>query len=432
MKIYPVAGYPKNSRKTTFTDYKAFPTTSEKDFRDISSAKNLTTDQFCKNLSFQGITDEAQKGIKTLYQLTSSPLKAQEFIGKITQNPSQSKENVRKLLEEHGLNNKEGLKKFTYWFFSSRGYYGAYEKFVENYFKNAKSIEELLKFQPNWAPWKLEQKAWELKHPKYAQATEGTKNELIQIHYNYKREIPFRIGALPEVFPSYKFYKELIQKLKTQDIKSQIVEINGKQYDLQRLKGGELNNKFIYLLKSEEGKYIVKLDRINIEDARSLDYRELSLIEKRATRQDKYLAADSIYANVCMSKYLELNGCHEVPPVLYYDYKTNSAIFKYVDDVEGDAFQQIQEAEEKFLDLNKMNHIFKRLNSLGIYINDSSIKNILKSPQGINMLIDLGHADYMDTLKPGVKYYNVKFSNSSGPDLGAFYTPLFRSWMGLD
>lgn len=370
-----------------------------------------------------------EKGLKELYLLMKSDEKAQRFIQNLTQNPKDSKRNVQNLLKEYGLNNKEGLVKFSQWCLSPNGYYGAYQKFLGNYFNKAKSVEELLKFQPNWAPWKLEQKGWELENPQHSSLSEVERKALFEEQRSNMREIPFEIGTLPGVFPSKQVYETLVNKLKKEDICNQKIDIEGFSADVSRLKGGELNDKFIYLLKINGKKFIQKFDRINLEDAQTIDSRDLSLIEQKSIRKNKYLAPDSIYANACVNKYLELNGCNLVPKS-YYDHKTHSAIFEYVDDIHGDLFQQ-KEIQETMPNLNKLNSNYKELNSLGIYLNDTSEINVLKTKDGKEKIVDLGHASFMDTLKPGVRGYNIEISNSSGPDFGAYYASLLRSYLGL-
>lgn len=424
MNVSPIAGYNLNSRSNRKSKFVS-PAT-------LSPNVAIKYDVPCLKIveskpNFTGIS--RNRGIESLYKLMASAEVAQKFIDKLTKTPKDSKQNVRNLLKQYNLNNKEGLIKFSNWCLSPKGYYGAYEKFVENYFNKAESIEELLKFQPNWAPWKLEQKAWELKNPQCASLSKEAKKAIFDEQCNSVREVPFNIGTLPDIFQSQQTYENLVNKLKREDIGNQEVDVDGLCANISRLKGGELNNKFIYSLEIQNKKYILKFDRINLEDSQTIENRDLSLVEKRATRQNKYLAPDSIYSNVCMSKYLELNSCDLVPKC-YYDHKTHSAIFEYINDINGDLFQQ-REILETTPNLNKLNLSYKELNSLGIYLNDTSEINVLKTKEGQGKIVDLGHARFMDTLKPGVRGYNIEFSNSSGPDIGAYYASLFRSYLGL-
>ena len=137
---------------------------------------------------------------------------------------------------------------------------------------------------------------------------------------------------------------------------------------------------------------------------------------RKNIRKNKYLAADSIYSNACVSKYLELNDCQNIPKMYYYNQKENAALYEYIADAKNDLFQsnQIDEEYEGLMDTNKT---FKALNNLGIYLNDTAIKNTLTGYDGIPKIIDLGHANFIMPFKPGVKHYNIEFSNINGPDM---------------
>lgn len=417
MNISPIFAYTTNntnSRRKTFASY----------------PQNIVSAGVQSNPSSPAFGMFRINRIQELYALTkpSSSEKAQQFVARLTQNPRESQQKVRTLLEQYGLDTKRGLNNFFDWSLSPDGYYGAYEDFVKNLFTNANSIDELLKFQPNWAPWKLEEKAFRLSHPQYNNESVEAKAALSRKH-QYVREIPFRIGELPEIFPSPQSYENLISALKTSDIKRQTINIDGVDYYLQRLKGGEHNDKFIYLLESNGKKFILKFDRINVEDYTTFDHRPASLFERRTIRKNKYLAADSIYSNACISKYLESNGCDEVPKLLYYDHKTHSAIFEHIEDINGDVFQQ-GDVEETRFNLNQVNSSYKELNSLGIYMNDASIINEFKTKNGRRVLIDLGHCSFIDQLKPGIKGYNIAFSNIAGPNIGASLAAMLRVILG--
>lgn len=357
---------------------------------------------------------------KDIFALTNNEQDAQLFIEDLTKDPAKTKEKTQELVNKYGLNN------FMKWYLSPNGYYGAYEKFLDNYYKNASSIEQLLAFQPNWAPWKLEEKAWLLNNPQYNNCSKEERRDLFNSYCNNMREVPFNIGQLPKSIQSKENYQELINRLKREDVKEGTLNIGGKDYQAKRLKGGELNNKFVYLVKSQGDKFILKFDRMNVEDCNDVDYRGLSLLEKKAMRKDKYLAADSIYTNACVSKYLELNGCDSAPKLLYYDHQTNSSAYEFVEDVNEDEFQNGL-IDEEYIGLDEMNDEYKKMNSIGIYLNDTAIKNILKNKNGENKIIDLGHCNFIDPTKPGVKHYNVEFANSNGPDIRAMYAGLMFS-----
>ena len=72
-------------------------------------------------------------------------------------------------------------------------------------------------------------------------------------------------------------------------------------------------------------------------------------------------------------------------------------------------------------DLNLYNDVIKNLREKGIYLNDTALKNFFKEADGTEKIIDLGHANFIMPFKPGLKYYNVEFANTNGPDLRTIY-----------
>ena len=276
---------------------------------------------------------------------------------------------------------------------------------------------------PNWAPWKLEEKLWLLKHPYYANSSNLTRKTAFDSSNDLVREQNFAIGTLPTAFQSELAFIKLIEALKTSDIKEGSISCGNSYFWAKRLKGGELNDKFIYLLTNSWGKYILKFDRTNVEDAHSVNGRNLSLYEKKNIRKNKYLAADSIYSNACISRYLELNNCQNIPRLYYYNQSANAAIYEYVEDKDKDLFQNNM-IDEEYSGLTETNEEYRALNELGIYLNDTALKNTLTDKDGIKKIIDLGHANFIMPFKPGVKHYNIEFSNTNGPDIRSILASL--------
>lgn len=353
---------------------------------------------------------------KELYAKTSTLKDGIEYISQLMRNPRDLHKTNETMLEQYGAG-------FLEWYMSPKGYYGAYEAYVEDLFKNADSIDDLLKFMPNWAPWKLEEKLWLLKHPYYANSSNLTRKTAFDSSNDLVREQNFAIGTLPTAFQSELAFIKLIEALKTSDIKEGSISCGNSYFWAKRLKGGELNDKFIYLLTNSWGKYILKFDRTNVEDAHSVNGRNLSLYEKKNIRKNKYLAADSIYSNACISRYLELNNCQNIPRLYYYNQSANAAIYEYVEDKDKDLFQNNM-IDEEYSGLTETNEEYRALNELGIYLNDTALKNTLTDKDGIKKIIDLGHANFIMPFKPGVKHYNIEFSNTNGPDIRSILASL--------
>lgn len=354
---------------------------------------------------------ETKKHVSQIAKLAKE--NPEKFVEEIMQNSENLKGISKELIECYGI------KDFLNWYLSDNGYYGAYEKYVENLYNNANSIEELLKFMPNWSPWKLEEKAWKLQNyayyyfisPEYAQ-------EKFQKTLDENREQPFTIGELPKSeFNEYSF-NELITKIRSKNIQNEFVPTSLKTYKVEKLKGGDLNDKNIYLISNFDKKFILKTDRSYAEDNDSV-----WLYDKKTIKKNKVLMADSNFTNACISKYLELNGCKNIPKLLFYDYKTDSALYEYVEDVKGDLFQKGM-IDTEYNDLNFENEVIKNLREKGIYLNDTALKNFFTEKDGTEKIIDLGHANFIMPFKPGIKHYNIEFSNTNGPDLRTIYASL--------
>ncbi|MDD3594174.1 MAG: hypothetical protein PHX18_06070 [Candidatus Gastranaerophilales bacterium] len=320
---------------------------------------------------------------------------------------------------------KHGLLPFISWYLSPKGYYGAYERYVQKLYNRSNSLEMLLKYAPNWSPWKLEEKSWLLQNPSLSNVSENMRERLFHAELDKKREIPFTIGKLPEIFPNNDAFLQLIKTLKTREILDASLYIGGGNYKVERLKGGELNDKFIYLLERNNKKFILKFDRINVEDSDTVDGRKLSLIEQRSIRKNKYTAADSIYSNACISAYLQYNGCSHIPEMFYYHHGANAAIYEYIEDKDGDLFQH-NLLNTEYDSLSETNKTYKMLNKLGVFLNDTAYKNTLTDSKGMKKIIDLGHASFFMPFKPGIKHYNIEFANTNGPDMSAIYAGLLN------
>lgn len=367
-----------------------------------------------QSVNFKGSSTKSQES-GGLYAITASPSKSRDFINEIACDPAHSNVIFKNLL------NKYGFQSFSQWYFSPNGYYGAYEKFVEELYTDAKSIDELLKFQPNWAPWKLEEKAWLLDNSSRLPSLSPEKRKKEFDNYcDTEREFPFVMGAIPLELGDGASYQTLIRVLKTQDIRKKSIGINNTHYQVERLKGGELNNKFIYLVQSGGRKFIVKLERTNIEDLSDVESRKLSNYEKRTIRSNKYLSPDSVFANACVSRYLGLNGCNSIPALLYYNHHTHSSVYEYIEAAHGDGFQN-DLIDKEYMNLSEMNSKYSDVSKLGIYLNDTDEKNSLTDKDGFGKIVDLGHCAFINLAKPGVKHYNIEFSNSNGPDLRSIY-----------
>lgn len=361
--------------------------------------------------------EQPKDDISDLYKITSDVDKSKIFIDNLMKNPENLKKTAQNMINLYGSD------EFMKWYLSPGGYYGAYEKYIDNFYKNAKSIDELLKFAPNWSPWKLEEKQWRLDSALYIDDLSAEKQQnLFNIYLDEHREKPFEIGDVPKMFSSRLNYESLINRLKENPVNRDFVSIGQDNYHVKMMNGGFFNNKFIYKIDRDGYKpVIIKFDRMNLENCDQIGWHTLSMYEKKELRKEKHMSADSVFSNACISKYLELNGCNEIPKLLYYDHGTHSAIFEYINAKDG--YQEGDICDE-YIGLLAFNDKYKKINQLGIFLNDSAVHNGLEDSSGNEKLIDLGHSNFILPFKLGVKRYNIEFANNNGPDLRSIYAGL--------
>jgi len=334
-----------------------------------------------------------------------------EFVKEVMKTPAELKNISKEMIKDMGVD------KFLEWYLSEDGYYGAYEKYVEKLYLKSESLDDLLKFSPNWSPWKLEEKAWRLDNTWCKEWEPHYVSKVFVKETANLREYPFKIGELPRYYFSSQSYEDLVSEIREENVEDDYVYISGYNYHVKKLKGGELNDKNIYLISFSDKKFILKMDRSYAEDSGLYEY------DKKVIKKNKTLMADSNFTNACISRYLELNGCKSIPKLYYYDYKTDSALYEYIEDVDGDLFQK-GVIDTEYSDLNLSNEVTEALRKKGIYLNDTARKNFLKTLDGHDKIIDLGHSNFIMPFKPGVKHYNIEFSNINGPDTRAIYAGL--------
>lgn len=379
-------------------------------FKQKYDINNLEGNVIVSTISSKKNYSDLTKNYENISEINKK--KSEDFVKKIMDNPEKLKQVSRDLIKQYGLEN------FLKWYLSDDGYYGAYEKYVDDLYKNAESIDELLKFMPNWSPWKLEEKFWQLNNSAYTYISKGYAEMLYKNEVDSKREQPFTIGTLPLSYFTPEILEKIVHRIRTENINNDELYVDNCYFKVTRLKGGELNDKLIYKINRFGKDFILKMDRSYAEDNDAV-----WMYDKKVIKKNKVLAADSNYTNACISRYLELNGCKNIPKLLFYDYKNDAALYEYVEDVKGDLFQQ-GKMDTEYSDLNLSNCVIDNLREKGIYLNDTALKNFFVEKDGTEKIIDLGHANFIMPFKPGVKYYNVEFSNINGPDFRTIYASL--------
>ena len=321
--------------------------------------------------------------------------KRNDFLNEILSNPRNSKNIVNLLQKKLG-----GKEKFLEWYFAKDGYVKRFETFLKEKYKNTSLVEDLIKFQPNWGYWALERKYCD-----YINYTDD-KDELLR-----DRRANFSFGEIPEPISNKKVFNDLIYNLKRLHYmaKREYIYAYPKYFEVEQLEGGDLSSKNIYKIEDEKNNiYIIKMDRFYPED--KLEHSEDNPYYSRLAKETKLLRGDSVYLNACMDYYLQLNGCKTNAKLIYYDFENNASVYEFVDG------EEINEKEKLgLLEQIQANHLFSEINDLGIFLNDIGTSfNCYKDKNNNLRIIDVGHAEYIDLLKPGAKLLTIETSNLSG------------------
>ncbi len=288
------------------------------------------------------------------------------FIKEITEKPRESAQITTVLIKKLG-----GRSKFKDWYLNS--YLKAFKKFTERFYTKAETIEEMLKFSPNWRLDILQNKYAAQMSKKYAE--EGNRN--------------FVIGEVPEEFGSRENFYSVIDNLANrQSEESGNIDVDRQTYGFEKLR--QFWDKLTYKVTTNGKNYIVKIDE-------KKDYFDR-------------MRADSVYIDSAVDYYLNANNCKNTAKIHFYDYSRNAALYEFV---EGNPPQSF-----RGLNLWQLNKKLPDLNSLGIYINDPNLDNfIINTGERTPKLINSGHVTYFDPLKPGSHFHLINLPNYLGTDV---------------
>lgn len=329
-----------------------------------------------------------------LNKVINSDEERENFFDELTSNPAKSQENIEFLQKKLG-----GIENFTTWYLSENGYLENYEKYLNKKYEKAESIDELLKIQPNWGYWAFERKQASIENP-------HTNVDILM----RDRKINFVFGSIPKDFGNKSDFNFLCKFLKNSEygIKDESICIDGRIFTINQLSGGDKSAKNIYKLETLGGKnYIIKMDRFYPED--KLLAQENAYIS-RIAKETKMLRGDSVYLDACIDRYLDLNGINSNAKLLYYDFENNTSIYEYIDCEEIEL-----NGEKKSIEQIEANQLFKDINAVGIFLNDIGLTyNCYKDKTGKYRVIDVGHAEFIDLLKPGAKLLTIETSNLCG------------------
>lgn len=312
-----------------------------------------------------------------LTAITADPKASKNFINEITRdmtkpnapvNPRKSKQIVKLLAEKLG-----GENNFKDWYNHPNGYFNAFTNYLKDFYKEAKSVNELVEFSPNWGSWKLREKS---------------------IALNKSGKPGFVLGGLPKEFKSIDDFRNLVNQIRLNNDKK--IDLNSKIADF----------KIKPLGNSASGKFIVSLD-----DKYVLKTHYHSIKEK--TYQDDIIAqnADSAYLNGIVDYYTNFHKCKNSAKMLMYDYNSDSVLYEFT---KGAPINVKNKTDNDTLgNIREINTKLKDLNLLGLNVTDRGLANYLEK-NGKTVVIDSGHISYSDILKPGMTGYNICLPNKTG------------------
>ncbi|MBR5304248.1 MAG: hypothetical protein IKU37_05420 [Candidatus Gastranaerophilales bacterium] len=324
-------------------------------------------------LSEKGL--DCETALKFLYGLCKEEETGKVLVAGLTKNPKESQEIYNKLVSAIASNEKDE-QLFNSWFQDEiAGYKVAFKNYYRAMLRDKNTgLEDIVKFSPNVAPWVLVEKAG---------------------------RTDFTIGNLPgsDDPAAGKFSYELTWPNDYRKFVYDIANLGeneekrfgyNNENSVKLISPGESAKRVYRITTKNQGDYILKADPIY---PRSTDW------YSNRIRENLDLRADMPYTNAMIDFYLKFNGLEDsVADVQFYDHLTGSILYKATD---GEAC--IDEFDPEIFEnvyIFRMHPTAKKYQEVGIYLNDMNPQNFLKDKNGNIVLIDTGHANYKDPLKP--------------------------------
>lgn len=329
------------------------------------------------NLSFRGtqsleIVNNAlanyNKAFINFKGISQKPELTYEYLKSLTENPRDGYN------KDSELRSKIGDDYYTWKY---QQYSSAFADFTARMYKEAGSIDELIKFRPDWKGGKLREKFQSL-HPGES----------------------FKFGNIPGDFSSKETFDQLAQTL-TDAMKAQRNNVFSKNYDIpditignktfkvKALAGGKTSKVPFLVTTQDNQKFVVKID------------------PSPNNRVEQLESCDSVALQAMIDYYLTLNNCENSSKVYYYDEKYNVSINEYV---EKDANQsELYELKRNYAGFGpKMTD----LGSLGVRFNDTIGDGNVFIRNGKFVMVDNGHCTFDNPLKPAVPGFNQELPNN--------------------
>ncbi len=261
-------------------------------------------------------------------------------------------------------------------------YIKAYEAYIDERYKNAESVSELLKIRPDWKEEVLLNKHRELYH-----------NDDFELGI-----VPESIGA--ENFPAI---AEHLRRECTYGFKkpSEVPDltVNGKTFNFKRYLDGKSDKNVFKIKTPDGGRFVIKMtssDNNNLNQPGSLGL--VSIIDTYLTR----------------------NNCRNAAPIRYYNRNNNIAIYDYINHNKVDQIRfSISELLNKIPDIKDLGiTIYDTIGSNNYFRLDDSQRALQNSNDftyGILhdevISVDNDHATYDKILFPSIDKYHKAIQN---------------------
>lgn len=331
-----------------------------------------------------------------LAHITSDKDFGKKFVKEVQADPKIGNTIKAQIIKKLG-GGREGKILFDKWFNDDKlGYRQAYANYYnEEIYGKAESLMDLVKQSPNVAPWAFRQKAAELK-------IEPTLGELPESFGEIEdfRLLMKEIVKLDKETNSRK-YKKNNPDYKT---KKHSITLNGRNYELQKLRGG-MSAKTKYKITPEgDETYILKF---NEYDAIGNTWRSTQIRENQAMR------GDSPYLDAMIDFYLRENNCQNAADIKFFDNITRTVMYKATEGKKPNFDNSL------YRNLHVFNNstIANDVNELGVILNDINDGNFIKDSNGQYVLIDTGHAEYAHPFRPMLPGRHISLSNLCGREL---------------
>lgn len=291
------------------------------------------------------------------------------FIWDLVKDPRTCEANYRSLKEVIGENTQSLL-----FFIPGNNYTKSYEKFLKKFFKEADSIESIIKLRPDWR-----------------------EDVLLNKYKELHNSDDFQIGKIPEEF-SRKDLDSLTEYFKKF---SQVGIKEARSIPPLKLGDKTCTFKFFTEGKTDKNVFGVFMD-------------DKSYIMKIADSSKSSLNKPySIGSLALIDNYLTLNKCRNTAPVRYYNHKNNIAIYDYI---KGET------PMTKINSLTELNNSMPDFKQLGMYYEDTLGANnyflldstklkssglISENKSGKEFIsVDNDHVTYSKSLMPMVYDFN--------------------------